>query len=454
MLDRPKNLVCYRFEDLELDVTHRRLSRGEEPVRLTKLTFELLLALVQSAPDVAAHGELVTKVWGARRIVTPETLAQRIRILRRCLGDSARRPRYIEGVRGYGYKLIPQVRALVCPGPAPGAGRQSTPRERAAALFSQALDLRGTNDHGPSVQLVLKRAIEIDPGFAPAYALLAYIETMSAYVDGGSGRAELVDLEALVERSRRNAWKALELNPDSGMAAAALAGIDTLTWHWTEARRGFDRANELGWASDLSPWFYCWSGDPATGIARARADMSYRSGSAAAHRDLGISLVYAGNLDEAQVALDRALELAPAEAVTRAWRAHLAVRRGETAAISNALEELAALLASGRPVALLPELAYCYGRTGNPRAARRLAETVAALAQQRPLGAGTLAMAGLAAGEKADALRQLEHAAAQAANHEPQLGMMNLMNLRMNFLDDPTLEEPAFVDARSRMCGD
>src|SRR5262245_56541873 len=111
----------YRFEDLTLDVGRRRVSRGSDTLPLSDLTFELLRVLVEAAPNVVSHDELAEKAWGSRRIVTPENLSQRIMVLRNALGDSADQPRYIEGVRGRGYRLIPEVHART---PDPG-GRVS-----------------------------------------------------------------------------------------------------------------------------------------------------------------------------------------------------------------------------------------------------------------------------------------------------------------------------------------
>lgn len=101
----------YRFDDLTLDVGQRRLWRGGERIQLSKLTFELLRVLVEAAPNLVAHDELARHVWGSRRIVTPENLSQRLMVLRQAIGDPATRPRYIEGVRGQGYRLIPKVAA-------------------------------------------------------------------------------------------------------------------------------------------------------------------------------------------------------------------------------------------------------------------------------------------------------------------------------------------------------
>jgi len=101
----------YHFEDLTLDVGRRRVWRGSDALPLTNLTFELLRVLVEAAPNVVSHDELAEKVWGPRRVVTPETLSQRVMVLRHALGDSADQPRYIEGLRGQGYRLIPEVQA-------------------------------------------------------------------------------------------------------------------------------------------------------------------------------------------------------------------------------------------------------------------------------------------------------------------------------------------------------
>src|SRR5262245_45494178 len=101
----------YRFGDLVLDVGQRKLSRGAEQIPLSKLSFDLLRVLVAAAPNVLTHDELAEKVWGPRRIVTPENLAQRLMLLRQALGDVADQPRYIEGIRGQGYRLVTPVQS-------------------------------------------------------------------------------------------------------------------------------------------------------------------------------------------------------------------------------------------------------------------------------------------------------------------------------------------------------
>ena len=100
--------TTYSFADLRLDTGLHRLERAGEPIELGKLTYSLLVALVEAAPNLVSHDELVQRVWGGR-MTSPETVTQRIKLLRDALGDDAEQPRYIGLVRGQGYRLIPPL---------------------------------------------------------------------------------------------------------------------------------------------------------------------------------------------------------------------------------------------------------------------------------------------------------------------------------------------------------
>src|ERR1700741_3346774 len=98
----------YRIGDLTIDVGRQRVMRGESVIALPKLSYELLMALVRAAPDLASFDTLMNQVW-PKAVVSPETLGQRVKLLRDALGDDPRAPRYVEGLRGRGYRLIPAV---------------------------------------------------------------------------------------------------------------------------------------------------------------------------------------------------------------------------------------------------------------------------------------------------------------------------------------------------------
>jgi DNA-binding winged helix-turn-helix (wHTH) protein/Flp pilus assembly protein TadD len=98
----------YLIDDLTLDVQRGELTRYGEALTLPKLSYDLLVALAQSAPALLSQAELMQIVW-PERVIGDETLKQRVKLLRKSLGDNASNPQYIEAVRGRGYRLIPQV---------------------------------------------------------------------------------------------------------------------------------------------------------------------------------------------------------------------------------------------------------------------------------------------------------------------------------------------------------
>src|SRR5262245_19016774 len=88
--------------------------RGDAVIELPKLSFDLLLALVRSAPDVVSIDTLLTRVW-PRDVVSPETVVQRVKMLRDALDDRAAEPRYIAALRMRGYRLVAEVTKTVAP---------------------------------------------------------------------------------------------------------------------------------------------------------------------------------------------------------------------------------------------------------------------------------------------------------------------------------------------------
>lgn len=96
---------AWRIGDLDLDVGQQRLWRDGAEIALPKLSFDLLLALARRAPDVVTYDELMERVWPGL-VVSPETIVQRVRLLRTAIGDDASEPRYIEALRSRGYRLL------------------------------------------------------------------------------------------------------------------------------------------------------------------------------------------------------------------------------------------------------------------------------------------------------------------------------------------------------------
>ena len=98
----------FRVGDLEVDIGRAEVTRGDEKIALPKLSFDLLCALINAAPAIVTNDDLLQQVWPGLQ-VSPESVAQRVKLLRSAIGDDSQQPRYILGVRGRGYRLIPAV---------------------------------------------------------------------------------------------------------------------------------------------------------------------------------------------------------------------------------------------------------------------------------------------------------------------------------------------------------
>jgi TolB-like protein/DNA-binding winged helix-turn-helix (wHTH) protein/Tfp pilus assembly protein PilF len=106
-----RELGVYELSDLVIDVARQRVTRAAAEIALPKLSFDLLLVLIRAAPAVVSNDDLMAQVWPGL-VVSPETVSQRVKLLRDALGDDPRAPRYIAGLRGRGYRLIPEVRSI------------------------------------------------------------------------------------------------------------------------------------------------------------------------------------------------------------------------------------------------------------------------------------------------------------------------------------------------------
>jgi TolB-like protein/DNA-binding winged helix-turn-helix (wHTH) protein len=106
-----RELEVYELSDLMIDVARQRITRADAEIALPRLSFDLLLVLIRTAPAVVSNDDLMAQVWPGL-VVSPETVSQRVKLLRNALGDDPRAPRYIAVLRGRGYRLIPEVRSV------------------------------------------------------------------------------------------------------------------------------------------------------------------------------------------------------------------------------------------------------------------------------------------------------------------------------------------------------
>ena len=95
----------FRVGELALDRARHRVTLAGRPLRLTATEYRLLEALSLDAGGVATWETLIRRVWSGRGGGNVEALRSAVAKLRRKLGDDARKPRYVIGVRGLGYRM-------------------------------------------------------------------------------------------------------------------------------------------------------------------------------------------------------------------------------------------------------------------------------------------------------------------------------------------------------------
>jgi DNA-binding response OmpR family regulator len=90
---------------LELDEARRTVRIDGASVELTALEFNLLATLARDPGIVVGRQALLDRVWGSEFIADDHLVDVHVANLRRKLRDDPARPRFIETVRGVGYRL-------------------------------------------------------------------------------------------------------------------------------------------------------------------------------------------------------------------------------------------------------------------------------------------------------------------------------------------------------------
>ena len=94
------------FSGLGIDLTRREVNRDDDPVTLTALEFDLLVALARAPGRVFTRRQLLEQVWGWDFYGDERVVNVHIASIRRVLGDPAETPELIATVRGVCYKFI------------------------------------------------------------------------------------------------------------------------------------------------------------------------------------------------------------------------------------------------------------------------------------------------------------------------------------------------------------
>jgi serine/threonine-protein kinase len=265
-----------------------------------------------------------------------------------------------------------------------------------------------------------RRAIDLDPHYAPAHCGIADTLVVQAL-------NEQVSATDALAHARAHSEEALRLAPDlpeALISAAAVASV--LEWDWMKGDVLFQRAVDINPRHSLAHYLRailnlapraCW--EPAL-IAMDQA-IELDPVSPVLQRDLGIVHYLRGEFREAEEALQAASALDPAFRGSLFWRGRALAEQGR---YDDALRMFQARLAEpGANTRVLASVVHTLGLMGRQAEALEQFERLQREAASRRVPALNLAIAHLGLGQRDEALAEIERACASHAVPLYQLGV-------------------------------
>jgi TolB-like protein/Tfp pilus assembly protein PilF len=257
------------------------------------------------------------------------------------------------------------------------------------------------------------RAVELDPTYAPAHAALADCFNLLGTVVVGTGSPR-----EFRPRAEAEAIKALQMDPYSAEAHAALGYVWHYEWRWADAERQFRRAIELNPSYSMARIWYAnllmsrlrWK----EAIEQVFAARDLDPFSLIVNTNVGWVLDYAGHHEEAIAHLKQTIAL-DSEYVQAHWR--LARALMAAGRVTEALEQgdrLLTLSDSSSPA--LSMVANISARAGRRDEARALLGRLLERSRHEYVPPASIADAFRAVGDVDGALTWLEKAFAERSN--------------------------------------
>jgi DNA-binding winged helix-turn-helix (wHTH) protein/Tfp pilus assembly protein PilF len=341
-----RRATSFHFADFELRLDSGELWRAGVAVKLQPRPASVLEILAGRTGEVVPRQEIRSAVWGDETYVDFD-LALNFCILqiRRALGDSAVRPRFVATIPRRGYRFLAPVRVVSREVGAPVIGQTAAPRKPAVRWRSAFAGVGALGLLLITLGLVVRQHRPWPPGAAaPAQVSPAH----QLYLQG-----QYREAWGEIDQAKASFEEAARLDPRSAPAFAALGQVllatcrparEVLTAAEAAERRALelDPKNFVAYVDRgqrLFQYEYDWRG--AESEFRRAVQLDGRS--AEGHYGLANVLAQQGRHDEALAEANRALALEPERrlAINLAWFYYLARRHDDAIAQARRTIELA-----------------------------------------------------------------------------------------------------------------
>jgi TolB-like protein/Flp pilus assembly protein TadD len=215
---------------------------------------------------------------------------------------------------------------------------ETNPEAYALYLQARQTTRQQTAEGLKQAETLLEQALEIDPGYAPAWGMLAHVYERQAQAFGPR------PLDEGIELARHAIQRALAIDPQDGGVYAVLAWVDMFyDWDFTAAHQNLQQASKLNpgdaWILVSAARLNNVLGRPDEAIDLLRQSVALDPVSSGAHFWLGLTLYYAGRLDEAADSFQMVLSLSPGSIVVHKSLGLVLLAQGDAPAALLAMEQ-------------------------------------------------------------------------------------------------------------------
>lgn len=95
----------FEFDGFRVEVASRRLLKENAPLHISSRAFDLLVELINRNGEIISQDDLMNAVWHDQA-VEPNNLSQAVKKIRRALGDSGKKQKYLITVPRQGFKFV------------------------------------------------------------------------------------------------------------------------------------------------------------------------------------------------------------------------------------------------------------------------------------------------------------------------------------------------------------